>query len=574
MKTTKKLLKTILSLLLICTLALGLTGCDVDWEALLDLIIEDTAAVVIDGPVNTVSPVPEDSPFIGKWDMLGSTADMYGMNIEELKSLLGDFTCYLEFTADGQCILFSSIYGADEKIEMTYTAEGDTLTVDGDTINWLYRDGMLILWDDEQRLTLPRYTEPGAAAEPADIEDPAEEVIPGDPAGLIGIWDASEAFADQWGISVDYLKLLAGSFSITVEFTAEGKCIYRSDVFGEIETEESEYTADGTTVTSNGISLNWKLENGVLSLWDDTRTVSMPRAGAESGTQNDVTGSADQPGFLLIDEPLDCDTEEEPEAEDEWVPFADDGITSAEDISEDWLTAHGWEMAGDGLMTEALTDIFFAACDTISSGGYAVERLIATGEAGGTAFYLFEGMQFITEPEEMDIPGYFTIAVADGQTGFCGFYASGDPVVYPAEEEEDLPAEEWPAEEAETEECPAEEAETGEYGFLFFLPDVITAQGLKDDGWNVMEEEGTGIMDDDMQALFDRAFENLAGAVYTADRVFASKVLQDGSVVYLFEGTQTIVYPDAQPAPGWIAVLHMADQTEDGTVIFLDWIAK
>ena len=96
----------------------------------------------------------------------------------------------------------------------------------------------------------------------------------------------------------------------------------------------------------------------------------------------------------------------------------------------------------------------------------------------------------------------------------------------------------------------------------------ITAEKLAELGWTVVED---GTVTEDMQAKFDAAFANgFTGASYTADKLIATKTLEDGTVLYLFEGTQTYVIPDAVPAEGYTFIAEKADTT----VEFRDFLAK
>ena len=96
----------------------------------------------------------------------------------------------------------------------------------------------------------------------------------------------------------------------------------------------------------------------------------------------------------------------------------------------------------------------------------------------------------------------------------------------------------------------------------------ITAEKLAELGWTVVED---GTVTEELQAKFDAAFANgFAGASYTADKLIATKTLEDGTVLYLFEGTQTYVIPDAVPAEGYTFIAEKADTT----VEFRDFLAK
>ena len=96
----------------------------------------------------------------------------------------------------------------------------------------------------------------------------------------------------------------------------------------------------------------------------------------------------------------------------------------------------------------------------------------------------------------------------------------------------------------------------------------ITAEKLAELGWTVVED---GTVTEELQAKFDAAFANgFAGASYTADKLIATKTLEDGTVLYLFEGTQTYVIPDAVPAEGYTFIAEKADTT----VEFRDFFAK
>ena len=94
----------------------------------------------------------------------------------------------------------------------------------------------------------------------------------------------------------------------------------------------------------------------------------------------------------------------------------------------------------------------------------------------------------------------------------------------------------------------------------------ITAEKLAELGWTVAED---GTVTDELKAKFDAAFEGFAGAGYTAEKLIATKTLEDGTVLYLFEGAQTIVVPGAEPTPGYTFIAEKAD-----TVEFRDFLAK
>ena len=94
----------------------------------------------------------------------------------------------------------------------------------------------------------------------------------------------------------------------------------------------------------------------------------------------------------------------------------------------------------------------------------------------------------------------------------------------------------------------------------------ITAEKLAELGWTVAED---GTVTDELKAKFDAAFEGFAGAGYTAEKLIATKTLEDGTVLYLFEGTQTIVVPGAEPTEGYTFIAEKAD-----TVEFRDFLAK
>ena len=95
----------------------------------------------------------------------------------------------------------------------------------------------------------------------------------------------------------------------------------------------------------------------------------------------------------------------------------------------------------------------------------------------------------------------------------------------------------------------------------------ITAEKLAELGWTVAED---GTVTEELQAKFDAAFEGFAGAGYTAEKLIATKTLEDGTVLYLFEGTQTIVVPGAEPTPGYPVISVAAD----GAAAFVDFLAK
>ena len=88
----------------------------------------------------------------------------------------------------------------------------------------------------------------------------------------------------------------------------------------------------------------------------------------------------------------------------------------------------------------------------------------------------------------------------------------------------------------------------------------ITAEKLAELGWTVVED---GTVTEELQAKFDAAFANgFVGASYTADKLIATKTLEDGTVLYLFEGAQTVIVPGAEPAEGFIAIAEKADTVE------------
>ena len=88
----------------------------------------------------------------------------------------------------------------------------------------------------------------------------------------------------------------------------------------------------------------------------------------------------------------------------------------------------------------------------------------------------------------------------------------------------------------------------------------ITAEKLAELGWTVVED---GTLIEELQAKFDAAFpEDFVGAGYTAAKLIATKTLEDGTVLYLFEGAQTVIVPGAEPAEGFIAIAEKADTVE------------
>ena len=88
----------------------------------------------------------------------------------------------------------------------------------------------------------------------------------------------------------------------------------------------------------------------------------------------------------------------------------------------------------------------------------------------------------------------------------------------------------------------------------------ITAEKLAELGWTVVED---GTLTEELQAKFDAAFpEDFVGAGYTAAKLIATKTLEDGTVLYLFEGAQTVIVPGAEPAEGFIAIAEKADTVE------------
>ena len=95
----------------------------------------------------------------------------------------------------------------------------------------------------------------------------------------------------------------------------------------------------------------------------------------------------------------------------------------------------------------------------------------------------------------------------------------------------------------------------------------ITAEKLAELGWTVAED---GTVTDELKAKFDAAFEGFAGAGYTAEKLIATKTLEDGTVLYLFEGTQTIVVPGAEATPGYTVISEAAD----GAACFMNFFAK
>ena len=95
----------------------------------------------------------------------------------------------------------------------------------------------------------------------------------------------------------------------------------------------------------------------------------------------------------------------------------------------------------------------------------------------------------------------------------------------------------------------------------------ITAEKLAELGWTVAED---GTVTEELQAKFDAAFEGFTGAGYTAEKLIATKTLEDGTVLYLFEGTQTIVVPGAEPTPGYPVISVAAE----GAAAFVGFIAK
>ena len=88
----------------------------------------------------------------------------------------------------------------------------------------------------------------------------------------------------------------------------------------------------------------------------------------------------------------------------------------------------------------------------------------------------------------------------------------------------------------------------------------ITAEKLTELGWTVVED---GTVTEELQAKFDAAFpEDFVGAGYTAAKLIATKTLEDGTVLYLFEGAQIVIVPGAEPAEGFIAIAEKADTVE------------
>ena len=94
----------------------------------------------------------------------------------------------------------------------------------------------------------------------------------------------------------------------------------------------------------------------------------------------------------------------------------------------------------------------------------------------------------------------------------------------------------------------------------------ITAEKLAELGWTVAED---GTVTEELQAKFDAAFEGFTEAGYTAEKLIATKTLEDGTVLYLFEGAQTIVVPGAEATEGYTFIAEKAD-----TVEFRDFLAK
>ncbi|MBO2517573.1 MAG: hypothetical protein CW338_09965, partial [Clostridiales bacterium] len=103
----------------------------------------------------------------------------------------------------------------------------------------------------------------------------------------------------------------------------------------------------------------------------------------------------------------------------------------------------------------------------------------------------------------------------------------------------------------------------------------VNEDALLVNGWTVMsEDEGTAMMDDDMKALFASAFpEGFAGASYTAEEVIASKAMDDGSVLYLFKGTQTLVIAEPVTRDGFTIISVMTDAEGNRTAEFRDFFA-
>lgn len=112
---------------------------------------------------------------------------------------------------------------------------------------------------------------------PAPAPAESGETAPG-PAGITGIWDCSEVFAENLGMTAEEMRENCGAYSFTIEFKADGTFRTSLSAGGQPEeTESGTYTVSGNTVTTNGETAGWKVEDDVLTLSWDGQDFIMPR---------------------------------------------------------------------------------------------------------------------------------------------------------------------------------------------------------------------------------------------------------------------------------------------------------
>ncbi|MBO2516073.1 MAG: hypothetical protein CW338_02180 [Clostridiales bacterium] len=258
-------------------------------------------------------------PIVGTWEAdaegaIQYMAEYYGLDASFIRSAVGaDYSVTYVFCEDGTYSMESMSNGSLLQTSGVYTGENGVYSITSTSTTHENGPGAVSICtlDDEDHMHI--------GSKESGVYTPYIRVSGGAPAAelspVVGRWDASDFYCQNSGLNYEDVIAAIPDFAVVIEFTEDGKRITSVTANGSVtQLAENEYTVDGGTLTVDGDSCNWQLENDVLTLSLPGVTVIMPRlpdgpAGAQR--PDAIIGTWD--GAAILYSPF-FDTQEEAEA--------------------------------------------------------------------------------------------------------------------------------------------------------------------------------------------------------------------------------------------------------------------
>lgn len=240
-------------------------------------------AAVIDDDIEVVSaPALSDSQsVVGVWDIdVEAAMQMIGMSNEEydaIQPFLNRMSVTIEFTADGRMIMRSNFMGQEDVSEEYYEVKGNQIFVDGEPKEYVIEGNTMTLTEDGSSRVLTRHTSD-------DEEEPAVPVLPPEATidgAILGEWEADYAHIMAFsGLSdEEYTSVepFFGMMSASMEFTADGRLLFKSNVMGQEQVNEETFRTENNVLYVAGDQVEYTIEGDTLSMVIGGETFTLTR---------------------------------------------------------------------------------------------------------------------------------------------------------------------------------------------------------------------------------------------------------------------------------------------------------